>query len=45
VPNKANDFYDHESARLFLAWLWIFGLTAFNGVVSVAALKLKNRDS
>lgn len=45
VPNKANDFYDHESARLFLAWLWIFGLTAINAVVSVAALKLKNRDS
>lgn len=42
---KENDFYIHEWGRLILAWLWLIGITAFNVVVSIVALKLKNRDS
>ncbi len=44
MPNK-NEFYSHESARLFISWAWIFGLTVFSTIVSIAALKIKNRDS
>ncbi len=39
------DSYDHEVSRLLLAWIWIFGITVFNAVVSIIALKVKNRDS
>ena len=41
----ANWFYVHEAGRLLLSWLFCILLTAFNAVISVAALKLKNRDS
>ena len=40
-----NDSYDHEISRLVIAWLSILGITVFNAVVSILALKIKNRDS
>lgn len=45
VMPKHNDFYNHEVARLFLAWGWILGITVFNTIVSIVSLKIKNKDS
>jgi hypothetical protein len=45
VMPKHNDFYNHEAARLFLAWGWILGITVFNTIVSIVSLKIKNKDS
>ncbi len=38
-------YYDPKVITLLLAWLISFVLTAFNAVIAVVALKLKNRDS
>ena len=41
----AEDAYLREAGTLLGAWLWCFGITAVSAVVSVFALKIKNRDS
>ncbi len=38
-------YYDPKAITVLLAWLIKIAITAFNAVVCVAALKLKNRDS
>lgn len=45
MKNTPVDVYNHEPIRLGLAWLACIGITCFNAVVSVLALKIKNRDS
>ena len=39
------DEYAYEAATTLIAWLWCFGISAVSAVVSVVALKIKNRDS
>ena len=45
LPLVVNDFYKHEIFRLFAAWGACAGITVFNLIVSIFALKIKNRDS
>lgn len=41
----SSDFYQHDVLRLIGAWFAIIGITLFNALVSMLALKIKNRDS
>ncbi|MBQ1838708.1 MAG: ABC transporter permease [Ruminococcus sp.] len=40
-----SDFYKPQVINLLTAWGAILGITVFNAVVSVVALKIKNKDS
>lgn len=42
---EANEFYKPEVIRLLAAWGACLVITAFNIIVSIFALKIKNRDS
>ncbi len=42
---KAEEAYDHTASNMLIAWLCCLGLALLFYLISIAALKIKNRDS